>query len=137
MFYRKSVGHFCPARSRDTHNIRRIGLGTMVAFPNIEWAFEDTGLDRPNEKSKDRTSRIACEVLRYLLEHPDAQDTVQGITDWWLMERRIDEQSALVKAALARLVDRGFVVEERRGALQLRYRINRGRYEEILQLTKK
>jgi len=85
----------------------------------------------------DRASRIASEVLLYLLEHPDAQDTLEGITDWWLMERRIKEQSALVKAALAELVAGGLVVAERRGALQVRYRINRNRYGEIVDLARK
>lgn len=84
----------------------------------------------------DRASQIASEVLLYLLEHPDAQDTLQGITDWWLMERRIKEQRDLVKAALAELVAEGLLVEERRAGLQIRYRINRNRYEEIMELAR-
>jgi len=85
----------------------------------------------------DRASRIASEVLFYLLEHPDAQDTLQGITDWWLMERRIREQRLLVKAALAELVAGGLVLEERRDGVQIRYRINRKRYDEIVERTRK
>lgn len=83
----------------------------------------------------ERASRIAAEVASYLLEHPDAQDTLEGITDWWLMERRIREQSALVKAAIAELVSRGLVLEERREGLEPRYRINRERYGEIVALA--
>lgn len=84
----------------------------------------------------DRASQIASEVLLYLLEHPDAQDTLQGVTDWWLMERRIREQRELVKAALGELVAEGLLVEERREGLQIRYRINRNRYEEVMELAR-
>jgi hypothetical protein len=94
-------------------------------------------LNDPRKRNTGRASRIASEVLLYLVEHPDAQDTLQGITDWWLMERRIKEQSALVQAALAELVANGLVVEEKRAGVQTRYRINRDRYAAIMEITKK
>ena len=30
-------------------------------------------------------------ILNYLRKHPDAADTVEGITGWWLESQRIDE----------------------------------------------
>jgi len=29
------------------------------------------------------------EILAYLADHPDAQDTLAGIFEWWLLERKI------------------------------------------------
>src|SRR6266849_4683273 len=52
---------------------------------------------------------LADEILRYLLEHPEAQDTIDGIADWWLTERRVRQGIAEVEIALRHLVDRGLV----------------------------
>ena len=52
---------------------------------------------------------LADEILRYLLEHPEAQDTIDGIADWWLTERRVRQGIAEVEAALRHLVKRGLV----------------------------
>ena len=34
----------------------------------------------------ERRSHVAKAILAYLLEHPDAQDTLAGIAEWWLPE---------------------------------------------------
>ena len=52
---------------------------------------------------------LADDILRYLVEHPEAQDSAEGIADWWLTERRVRQGIAEVEAALARLVDQGLV----------------------------
>jgi Fe2+ or Zn2+ uptake regulation protein len=52
---------------------------------------------------------LADEILRYLVEHPEAQDTIEGVVDWWLTERRVRQGIAEVDAALQLLVDKGLV----------------------------
>ena len=49
------------------------------------------------------------EILEYLARHPQAQDTVEGIAEWWILEQRVHASSAEVRAALDRLVARGLV----------------------------
>jgi hypothetical protein len=46
-------------------------------------------------------------VLAYLEAHPSAADTLEGITAWWLEQRRIRYGVELVSAALERLMQRG------------------------------
>lgn len=77
---------------------------------------------------------IAREVLAYLAEHPESQDTLEGIVEWWLLEREIRHQTALVREALAELVARGLVVERRRSDARARYQINRERLREVREL---
>lgn len=55
---------------------------------------------------------VAQVVSRYLLAHPDASDTLDGIARWWLSRQRQDDARELVGAALDLLVRRG-VVERR------------------------
>jgi len=52
---------------------------------------------------------LADEILHYLCENPEAQDTIDGIADWWLTERRVRQGIAEVELALRQLVDRGLV----------------------------
>ena len=53
---------------------------------------------------------IENEILAYLAENPDAEDTVEGIAQWWLLEQRIQRTHAEVKATLDKLVARNLVV---------------------------
>jgi hypothetical protein len=81
-------------------------------------------------------SKIGNEILAYLVDHPDARDTLEGIVEWWLLERQIKFQTARVKEALSDLVDRGLILEHRGLDSQIHYRINQSRYEEIQELFK-
>jgi len=75
--------------------------------------------------------QIANDILGYLIAHPDAQDTLQGIAEWWLLEQRITEQTALVSEALAVLVKEGLVIE-RRSEARSYYKLNKRKRKRIL-----
>ena len=70
-------------------------------------------------------SQIAQKILKYLAEHPGAQDTLEGIVEWWLLEQDIRYQIASVKEALAELVKRGDIVESRPDNSRSQYRLGR------------
>lgn len=71
--------------------------------------------------------KLARQVLRYLREHPEAQDTVEGIMVWWVSERAAKEWLPHVRKSLTALVDRGYL-EERTGADgSVLYRLNQSR----------
>ena len=57
-----------------------------------------------------RRSPIFYEILAYFADHPQAQDTVEGIVEWWLLEQRIKRATTQVKAVLAQLVAEGLVI---------------------------
>jgi len=79
---------------------------------------------------------IACEILSYLSEHLGAQDTLEGIVHWWLMERRIESGFAIVKKTLDELVAKGFILEKKIGDYKNQYRINLKKCEEIQEMFK-
>jgi hypothetical protein len=70
-----------------------------------------------------RESQAAREVLDYFLRHPDAADDVIGIAQWRLLDTRIQSSVAESEAALARLVEQGFLVAERRASRTI-FRLN-------------
>jgi Fe2+ or Zn2+ uptake regulation protein len=79
-------------------------------------------------------SEIAYEILAYLVEHADAQDTLEGITEWWLLGRGVRHRAPEVKEALALLTAQGLVLESQGKDARVRYRINRRQYKKILAL---
>ena len=81
-------------------------------------------------------SKIGNEILAYLVEHPKAQDTLEGIVEWWLLERKIEFETARVKEALSKLVARGLILEKNGSNSKIHYRINQSKYEEIKGLFK-
>jgi hypothetical protein len=46
-------------------------------------------------------------ILRYITAHPDACDSLEGISDWWLARQRRDDARSEVAAAVEQLVARG------------------------------
>ncbi len=76
-----------------------------------------------------KESQAAYEILAYLADHPFAQDSLNGIIDWWLTEKRFTRQ--IVSNALVALVRDGLVLERRMQNLPTRYAINRDRMPEV------
>jgi hypothetical protein len=74
---------------------------------------------------------LADEVLAYVVRHPEAQDTVEGIAEWWLLEQRIRHAVSDVEAALSELVGNGFLVARQCTDGRTYYRLNPDRGQEI------
>ena len=81
-------------------------------------------------------SKIGNEILAYLVDHPKAQDTLEGIVEWWLLEREIRFETTRVKEALSDLVARGLILEKKGSNSQIHYRLNQSKYKELQQLLK-
>lgn len=81
-------------------------------------------------------SKIVNEIIAYLVEHSEAQDTLEGIVEWWLLERQIKFQTASVKEALSELVAKGLILEHKGPDSQIHYQINKSKYTEIQTLFK-
>jgi len=83
-----------------------------------------------------RRSPIFYEILAYFVDHPQAQDTVEGIVEWWLLEQRIKQATTQVKAALEQLVAEGLVIIREGTAGRVYYRVNRQKLREIRRLLR-
>jgi hypothetical protein len=74
---------------------------------------------------------IADEILAYLVKHPEAQDTLEGITEWWLLEQRIRSAVAEVDGALRNLVADDLLVKRECADGRTYYGLNRAKEREI------
>lgn len=87
-------------------------------------------MNQINEKKK----QLRGEILQYLIDHPNAQDTVKGIVTWWFLERTIKPRTALVEEVLEKLADDGLVIAHKGSDSQTRYKMNRKQRKKIISL---
>jgi hypothetical protein len=66
----------------------------------------------------DAIAEIQRRILRYLVEHRFAKDTVAGITQWWLRDSRPPPSLPEVEEALEGLVQKGWLAKTRTSSLQ-------------------
>ncbi len=78
-----------------------------------------------------KITEISQEILEYLRKHPDASDTLEGITEWWLLNQRISYEMKRVKAAISNLIEEGWVVEVGGKGVTARYRFNPVRQADV------
>ena len=68
---------------------------------------------------------INQEILGYLAQHPAAQDTLEGIVEWWVLEQTIKQASSDVKAVLIELVAESLIEQVEGSDGRVYYRANR------------
>jgi hypothetical protein len=74
---------------------------------------------------KNEAQGIEGRILEYLAENPGAQDTLQGIAEWWLTEREIVRSVVEVEAALDQLVTKNLVNKHKRSDGSIYYSIGK------------
>jgi hypothetical protein len=74
---------------------------------------------------------IADQILAYLVKHPEAQDTLEGITEWWLLEQRIRSAVEEVDGALHNLVADDLLLKRQCADGRTYYGLNRAKEREI------
>lgn len=90
--------------------------------------------ERPSESMADEKGKVAYRILAYLLENPNAQDTIEGIIEWWLLDRLTRSNITTVKESLEKLVAAGLILENRGEGPRIYYKINRRKVKEISSL---
>jgi len=86
------------------------------------------------EPGATKLSPTSFEILEYLVEHPHAQDTLEGIVQWWLLEQKIKQWITQAQTALEELIAQGLVLERKGEDGQIHYCVNRRRLRKIASL---
>ena len=77
---------------------------------------------------------MAQVILSYLLAHSEAEDTIEGIIDWWLLEETVKHRKKEVQAALDELVSQSLITTRTSEDSRIRYRINNRKMKEVREL---
>ena len=72
-----------------------------------------------------KNADISQEILEYLRKHPEVSDTLEGITEWWLLNQRIYSETKKVQEAVSILVEEGWLVAIKGKDSKVRYRLSR------------
>jgi hypothetical protein len=66
----------------------------------------------------------APEILDYLARHPGAQDTMDGILQWWVLDAHVRKWAPKISETVAQLVERGFLKQKRSADGHVFYKIS-------------
>jgi hypothetical protein len=53
----------------------------------------------------------APEILDYLARQPEAQDTIEGIVQWWVLDSCIRNWTPKIEKTVAKLLEQGFLTK--------------------------
>ncbi len=82
------------------------------------------GDDVPNVPDEPLLPPPAPEILDYLARQPGAQDTIDGILHWWVLDSCIRNWAPKIAQTIAQLVERGFLEEKPSSDGKIFYRIS-------------
>lgn len=82
---------------------------------------------------KDPTAR---DILSYLLKHTKAEDSIEGIVSWWLLEQSIKRRTQEVQKILDELVREGLILARESKDSRISYRLNKQEIKRIQQMLK-
>jgi hypothetical protein len=74
---------------------------------------------------------FAVEILRYLVIHPLAKDTISGIERWWLGQDKHPESRRRIGDALNLLLKKGWLIERCSPQSETIYYLNQNSLPEI------
>jgi hypothetical protein len=86
---------------------------------------------RSKPEARAQLSKLAREILGYLIKNPRASDSLVGIARWWILKQRIETMTADVKKALDELVELGVVIQTITPHSDPTYSLNRRKLKRI------
>ena len=81
-------------------------------------------------RSSAATDELVRDILRYLIEHPEAKDTLDGIVGWWL-PRDFQIDRTAVEKALVFLVSKKWLCRIEIQPAQTLYNLNKQFLDDI------
>lgn len=89
--------------------------GTAIA-DTLPWTPDVTVRKRrdvAHAEDEEAVGSVAADIRRYIVSHPEAGDSVEGIHRWWLSGDAAQESRATVERALELLLGEGVLVRRR------------------------
>jgi hypothetical protein len=84
-----------------------------------------------SEGSLGKRRIVIRKILFYLIKHPDAKDTIDGILKWWVPDIHRGWREEEVRQALGFLTSKGWLTARKIAASQKVYGLNKDKLLEI------
>jgi len=72
---------------------------------------------------KPKTEEISKMILDYIKKNPDSEDTLEGITEWWMEANRIECSIRNITQTLEKLVNEGLITSYTANGGKILYRV--------------
>jgi hypothetical protein len=82
-------------------------------------------------------NEVIIDILRYLVTHPSAKDTINGIEKWWLSKNIGREGKRQIADSLNLLVAKGWLIARRSLQSETVYSLNESCLSEIMAYLEK
>jgi hypothetical protein len=92
------------------------------------------GKGMPDETRVNSFNEMQRSVTDYLLRHPEAKDTLEGIRQWWMPDDQVEPRTDELQLVLDELVSRGWLVELELPASPKLYGLNKQSLNQIVQV---
>ena len=76
-------------------------------------------VNKDERRDENKIKSVAREIEEYFDSHPEAGDTLEGISDWWVSRQRLRDEKSLIRAALAHLVTEGVLQKRHHGGREI------------------
>ena len=84
------------------------------------------------EEAASRALRtLKSQILLYLVQHPDAKDTREGILKWWMPAGRGETEVERIQEALKDLVEQGWILERQTAVSKKIYGLNKEQLPQV------
>lgn len=77
---------------------------TGMLFALLIWNHGEGGA------AMDEKGAMIRKILQYLIEHPEAMDTTEGVRKWWLSRDGVEPETKEVREALDSLVSKNWLI---------------------------
>jgi len=67
---------------------------------------------------------VASDILGYLSKHPSAEDTLEGIVQWLILEKQIQTTPGIVAHALSQLIETRLITTRQSSGGPTLYHLN-------------
>jgi len=89
-----------------------------------------------SEQPSSAEDRISLRILAYLREHPQAKDTIEGISQWWLAGEGARPRLVELERALESLYSKKLILSTEGQGLPRCYAMNQVKLEEISKILR-
>ena len=79
--------------------------------------------------AQENRQKLLQDILLYLIEHPEAKDTAEGVMQWWIAKGNVEYRQEEVEEVLNGLVTKGWLTK--RSSLPSLFGLNKERAAEI------
>ncbi len=85
------------------------------------------------DRNAQTSEEVVREILRYLVKHPAAKDTLEGIARWWLDRQQVERSVEEVVQSVRLLLSRGLILERRRKTGRPYYQVNPAKRTDLVE----